>query len=165
MQAFLQLGWAGATLRCIVWPSGSGFSCCGAGTRGTRALAAAARRLRLTLPGLCAHRLNSCGAQVSQHVGSSWTSSLTRLLFLWEDHGFIFTSPSSSPQHHRLTPPSIHTAGSPCTWQNQVFPPGNYHEQDGGEVHQVTWETIFPGQLIFIVLGRNRRTVTIRCCK
>ena len=149
-----------------MWPSHcGGFSCCGAGTLDTRASAVAARRLRLTLPGLC-----TTGSTVVVHrCPSVWdlpgpaieARSPVPLRGPWLHLHY----PSSPPQRHRLTPPAFTQQDPHAHGRTRYSPPGNHHEQDGGEVHQVTWETIFPGQLIFIILGRNKRTVTVRCCK
>ena len=75
-QDFLQLWWAGSTLRCDLRASHcSGFSCCGAWALGTQASVVTAHWLSC-----CNFQAPELGSVVvvhgliaSQHVGSSWT--------------------------------------------------------------------------------------------
>ena len=84
-QDFLQLWWAGSTLRCDLRASHcSGFSCCGAWALGTQASVVTSHWLSC-----CNFQAPELGSVVvvhgliaSQHVGSSWTRNRSNLHLL-----------------------------------------------------------------------------------
>ena len=101
LAGFLQLGRAGATLRCCAWASHcGGFSCCGAQALGTRATV------------VVAHGLSSCGSQALEHRLSSCGARAQLLRGMWDlpgprlepvspalEGGFLITEPPGKSQY------------------------------------------------------------------
>lgn len=105
-------------------------------------------------------RQGHCNFSHILSVTSGWESSCSTIQYC----GLTFVSPFLFHSIKRKIKP-YHTHSeqdqSACS-PSQGVPQRNYHEQDGGEVHQVSWEAVFPGQFIFIILRWNGRVETIR---